>query len=275
MAPSDLSRLFRDFQPPTFRSPAEVTSAQTALARLDTVLIDRTSWPEYGDPSDRRPGCTSELNDRLAEIVGDFEIGTGFGYNGLLLTSEESFQRYTPMPANQVTFGLIQLRAGADAPQSRDQLKRRLPDDVKVLTRAEFNQAEEKFWVRSTALGQIFTMGVAVAFLVGGIFVYQMMAGDIRNHLSEYATFKAMGYRGPFLSQIIIYQAILLALVGFGPGLLISLGLYELTRHAAHIPIGMTATRAAMVLGLAVVMCLCSGLLAVRKVHSSNPADLF
>jgi putative ABC transport system permease protein len=37
----------------------------------------------------------------------------------------------------------------------------------------------------------------------------------------------------------------------------------------------MTAMRAATVLALTGAMCLASGILAVRKVHTADPADLF
>jgi putative ABC transport system permease protein len=72
-----------------------------------------------------------------------------------------------------------------------------------------------------------------------------------------------------------LWQAGLLALVGFFPGVVASLGIYELTRQAARIPIGMTTNRAIFVLLLTVAMCLCSGLLAIRKLHSADPAELF
>jgi putative ABC transport system permease protein len=77
------------------------------------------------------------------------------------------------------------------------------------------------------------------------------------------------------LFRVILWQASLLALIGFFPGLVASLGIYEWTRQAARIPIGMTASRVVLVLLLTVMMCLCSGLLAIRKLRSADPADLF
>jgi putative ABC transport system permease protein len=107
------------------------------------------------------------------------------------------------------------------------------------------------------------------------IFVYQMMAADIQNRLAEYATIKAIGYRNGFLYRVVLWQAGLLALFGFLPGLGASLGIYELTRQAARIPIAMTSERAVFVLLLTMGMCLVSGLLATQKLRSADPADLF
>jgi putative ABC transport system permease protein len=215
-----------------------------------------------------------ELNEQRLELAGKFEIGTGFGYNGLLLTSEAAVSRIGGISPQQVTFGLVKLRAGSDARAIRDRLNELLPD-VRAYTREEINAKESDFWVQQTAVGRFFTLGVAVALAVGVVFVYQMMAADIRNHLGEYATIKAIGYQNGFLYSLILWQAGLLALVGFVPGLLASLGVYEVTRQAARIPIDMTASRTFFVLLLTIGMCFSSGLLALRKLRSADPADLF
>ena len=67
----------------------------------------------------------------------------------------------------------------------------------------------------------------------------------------------------------------MLAVLGFVPGLAISAALYALTRTAARIPMDLTLTRVFFVLGLSILMCTISGLGALRKVRSADPADLF
>jgi putative ABC transport system permease protein len=93
--------------------------------------------------------------------------------------------------------------------------------------------------------------------------------------LPEYATAKALGYRPPYLTGVVLWQALLLALLGYAPGFVASLGLYSAARVWGGIPVGMTAEIGAGVLVLTCGMCLASGLLAVRKVHTADPADLF
>jgi putative ABC transport system permease protein len=272
--PEDLHLVFRNSGQGIFRDREELAAFETALSRPNAVLIDRRSWPDYGSPTDLRPGAIAELNEQQLEMAGNFEIGTGFGYNGLLLTSEATIGRVGGLMPRQVTFGLVKLRLGADPREVKNRLNEILPD-ARAYTRDEINEKESDYWIQETAVGRFFTLGVAVAIVVGVIFVYQMMAADIHNHLSEYATIKAIGYQNGYLFRVILWQAGLLGLVGFFPGLFASLGIYELTRHAARIPIGMTFGRAVFVLALTVIMCLCSGLLAIRKLRSADPADLF
>jgi putative ABC transport system permease protein len=272
--PEELHLVFRNPSQGMFHDREELAVFETALVRPNAVLIDRRSWPDYGSSKDLRPGAVVELNEQKLELAGNFEIGTGFGYNGLLLTSEATIRRVGGLIPNQVTFGLVKLRPGTDPGKVKNRLNEILPD-VRAYTRNDINAKEAEYWIQETAVGRFFTLGVVVALVVGVIFVYQMMAADIHNHLSEYATIKAIGYQNGYLFRVILWQAGLLALIGFFPGLLATLGIYELTRDSARIPIGMTANRAVFVFLLTVIMCLCSGLLAIRKLRSADPADLF
>jgi putative ABC transport system permease protein len=273
--PATLGQVFADPDRCVFRDSRDRASAGTALTRAGTILLDRTSRPEFGTPEQRRPGSTTEMNNAVVEIVGEFEIGTGFDYMGVLLTSEDTFETITGRPGSQVSFGLVKLAPGTAPEQARQAVQDAVGPTVRVFTREQLNESEIDYWVKQTSVGQFFGLGVIVALLVGGIFVYQMMAGEIRSRMSAFATAKAMGYTNWYLDAVVLSKALLLALLGFSPGLFLALAFYKLTRDVASVPMAMTLGRAAGVLGLTFLMCMCSGLLAVRKAHRANPADLF
>jgi putative ABC transport system permease protein len=265
-----------------FPSVEDARAAGVAISQLDAFLFDRRSKAEFGevnrliaasqDPSGPDP---IRLNGMQAAIVGYFEIGTGFSWNGMLLASEETMARYSGESSELIDLGLIQLAQGADPDAVKLELQATLPPDVRVLTREEINAGERRYWLRLTSIGQFLIVAVILAVVVGIIFVYQMMAADIRNMLPEYATVKALGYRPPYLTGVVLWQAALLALLGFVPGFFASLALYSAARNFGGIPTGMTAEAAVGVLVLALGMCLASGMLAVQKVHTAEPADLF
>ena len=271
-----------------FPSRNEARRAGEALSRRGTLLYDTRSKPEFGSledvlniPTTGSPGGDAEqrntirLNDRRVEVVGGFELGAGFSWNGMLMASEETFANATGLPRERVTFGLVTLKPGADLALSRQQLKQLLPSDVHVYTREEIADHERRYWMQLTSVGQFLGVAVVLAVVVGAIFVYQMMAADIRGMLPEYATVKALGYPPSYLSAVVLWQALLLALLGYLPGFISSFGLYYITRNYGGIPTQMTGERAIVVLLMTSGMCLASGLLAVRKVHTAQPADLF
>lgn len=261
--------------------PDEATAADygARLAQLDTAIMDRTSRPEFGNfslfQSQPRPLVGARLNGRPIEIIGEFSMGTGFNWKGMIICSEATLNRYFMRSGGEVTFGLIRLQPGADPLSAREQLTTLLPDDVRVLTPSEIARVEKDYWVGGNALGQLLAAGAILALVVGVIFLYQLMSADIRSRMPEFATIKALGYPPPYLTAVVLWQALYLAVLGYIPGFLVSLVLYEFAEVQAGLPMEMTLGTATLVLVSSVVMCMGSGALAVRKVHGADPANLF
>ncbi|MCG2682088.1 MAG: ABC transporter permease DevC [Planctomycetales bacterium] len=265
---------------PVFRRE-DIQRKLALLTVPEFVLIDDKSRREFG-PQDRRRfgkadiGDESELSRQRVRIVECFSLGTGFVADGAVVACVRGFQRFRPRQApGQVSLGLVKLLPGADAEAAAAALNNALPEDVEVLTRADVLDREVHHWVQNTSIGLIFQLGVVVALVVGTAIVYQVLSSDVANHLPEYATLKAIGYGGGYLAGVVLQQAAMLAVLGFLPGLAISAVLYWLTRAMARVPIEMTVGRVFFVFGLSVLMCTISGLGALRKVRSADPADLF
>ena len=107
------------------------------------------------------------------------------------------------------------------------------------------------------------------------VICYQVIYSDIADHMSEFATLKAMGYSRGYFIRLIVVEAVLLALIGFVPGSIVSYGLYHVLAGSTGLLMRMTIPAALTVLVLTLAMCVASGLLAVRKLLSADPASLF
>jgi len=248
------------------------------LSVPDTALFDVGSRPEYGPVSDllrSRAGVSTGVNGRRLTIVGLFDLGATFGAGGHLLTSDVTFSRLFDRPLGMIDLGLIRLKPHADAAAVRRDLVGRLPDDVVVLTRGEFAEQEADYWEKRAAIGFIFDLGAAMGLFVGAVIVYQILYTDVVDHLHEYATLKAIGYRDRFLFWIVLQESIVLSVLGFVPGFVIAEILYAIARHNAHVPVEMTVGRAAGVFALTVIMCMASGSIAMRKLTAADPAEIF
>ena len=247
------------------------------LEKPDTVLVDTYTRKYFGRHD---PGTQTELNGVAITVAGEFSIYPGLGADGLVLTSERTYAHLAGTAAlARPALGLIKLKPDTgDRAATRDQLQQYLYSaraDIDILTREEVMEMEQIYWLKRTPVGVIFTMGVAVACLVGLIFVYQVIATDITDHSAEYATLKAMGYSSLYLSGVVLRQAVAFAVLGYIPGLLVALLLYWLGQRYQQILLFLTWQRAAGVLLLSIAMCSLSGLLAIHKVKAADPADLF
>ena len=88
-----------------------------------------------------------------------------------------------------------------------DAIRSLLPKDVLVLTKADFVAREVAYWSRAQPIGYVFAFGAIMGFVVGAIIVYQILFADVSEHLSEYATLRAMGYSNGFVSSVVSSRA--------------------------------------------------------------------
>ncbi len=263
---------------PSFSVP-EVKQKAPQLQQLNQVLFDRSSRPEYGPIAEmvqKQGSLETEVNRQMVRVTGLFTIGATFAADGNVITSDSTFLKLFPeRQPNKIEVGLIQLQSGTQPEAAKAQLTAMLGNDVRVLTPVELAEVEKHYWESQGAIGFIFGLGVTVGFIVGIVIVYQILYTDVANHLPEYATLKAMGYGDRYLLGVLLQESLLLAVLGYIPGFLISLGLYQLAFAATMLPIGMKVERAVFVLVMTFAMCSLSGTIAMQKLRSADPADVF
>lgn len=259
----------------------EINSQIQRLRSPDSALIDRLSKPEFGFQFDDQSLIgtrTGELLKSDVELVGTFSMGRDFAHEGNLIMSARNFAKYFRYrgidPLSVVDLGLIKGQ-GISPDELRYRIRAALPSAVAVVTKSEFVDREVAFWSASTPIGIIFKIGTAMGFAVGIIICYQILATDIADHLSELATLKAMGYSDNYFRSLVISESLILSILGFIPGLIFSLLIFQFSAEMTGLIMLMTIPRAALIFGLTVIMCLISGFIAMRKLIAADPASLF
>ncbi|NEO31145.1 MAG: FtsX-like permease family protein [Symploca sp. SIO3C6] len=268
----------------TFDLP-EINQNLDQLRIPDQALFDRNSRPEFGPVAEKAQQEEVEIevsyfNDltlasRL-KIAGLFTLGASFGVDGNLIVSQSTFLNiFDYRKADFIDIGLIKLKPGADIKKVQTILKANLPKDVRILDRKEFSEVEKSYWNIRTPIGFAFQLMVTMGFVIGVVVVYQVLYSNISSHLVEYATLKAMGHTQNYLLSVVFQQAVILAVLGYIPGFALSLGLYDLAEAGTHLPFFMHLHQALVVLFSTVFMCSISGFLAMNKLRSVDPADIF
>lgn len=249
------------------------------LEQTDRVLFDGLSRKSYGPVGKhlKEHGTLSvEVNLRRIQLIDSIEVGISINSDGNLFMSPANFQRMFPdRQSGSVDLGLIRLREGVNPEKVRDQLSHYVGQEAKVMTRDQLIDAEIVFIRENAPIDFIFGMGAAIGFFIGFVVVYQILYTEVTNHMPQYATLKAMGFSDQYLLRMVVSQALILSLLGYFPGFVLALGLYRVATNAIQMQFSMTVGRAVGVFALTMVMCGLSAMVAIRKVKTADPADVF
>jgi putative ABC transport system permease protein len=249
------------------------------LRKTDAFLYDRKARPRYGNvvaAVGRNELIEPEINRRRMTLTGLVELGASFGADGNILVSHANFLRLFPSrKPGSIDVGVVKLRPGVSIESAQQTFQNMLGKEVRVLTREEFKEVELVYWQAATPIGIIFSAGTVVGFFIGFIVVYQILYTDVTNHLPQYATMKAMGFSNAYLYRLVLEQSFQLAMMGYVPGTLVAAGLYAALRKVTLLPLFLDPGRGAALAVVTVLMCMFSGMLALRKLASADPADVF
>ena len=146
--------------------------------------------------------------------------------------------------------------------------------DAEVLTSAEFRERSRSFWLFGTGAGAALFAGALLGVIVGTVIVAQTLYSSTKDHLSEFATLRAMGSSNGYIYSVIIYQALLNAVIGFVIAAAIGYLVVEVTAKSA-LPIVITPWLVTALFALTVAMCVASAIGAIFRVVRIDPATVF
>lgn len=262
-----------------FLSPDMAAKAVT-LQLQDAGILDRFS---RGLPRDEaaaiRPQTplSFEVSGKTLTLYDTFAGGGGFGGDGYMMVSDQSFLTLFPERSSAAPDHiLLKLAPGAEAERVATALRDLISDkSLRIRSYVQAGAEDLKYQQTKRPTGIIFGFGVIIGVLVGIVIVYQVLSTDVADHLSEYATFKAMGYGQPFFFGIVLEEALILAILGFIPGFAVASALLAGMAKATTLPLAMTSAMAVTVFLGTLGACALSGVIATRRLASADPADLF
>ncbi|WGV24581.1 ABC transporter permease DevC [Halotia branconii] len=263
---------------PVFNLP-EVNQQTEVIKAANTILFDRLSRPEFGpivESLEKNGEVTTDVSNRQIQVKGLFSLGGGImTADGVIITSDLTFSEILNHPLEKVQMGVIKVKPGVNPQSIIEKVSKDLPQELKIMTLADYTQLEKDVLAQSTPIGFIFNMGTVIGCVFGGIIVYQILYTQISDSIFIYATFKAIGYGNSYLVKVVLQQAFLMSLIGYIPGFALCMYIYNFVQEATRLPMIMTITRGVMVMLLTIIMCSIAGMLAMNKLRSADPAELF
>jgi putative ABC transport system permease protein len=257
---------------------AELNQQGNKLNLTNNVLFDRRAKSTFGPIAKlvtEKGEAKAILNNNRVFAVGLFSLGNSFFLGeGNIVTSEVTFAKiFGDNTLNSVNLGIITLESGANPEAVKAGIKANVTG-IAILTHEELLAKELKFQ-ETTATAPIFGFGTVMGFIVGIVIVYQVLYADVTDHISEYATLKAMGYSNTKLLVVIFQEALILGVLGFVPGFGVSFFMYGFLGGLTRLELVMRLDVAITVFVLTIVMCMMSAAIASNKLRSADPAEIF
>lgn len=255
------------------------------LREARRMLYDRESRPYFGDLGEIAEGAPEvpvlgppDNRGLLRQlfVVGTFAVGPNVLNDGAVLMSEGTMAEvFGAWWSDRPAFIGIRLAQGADPIAVRTELNRALAGRGEVITKAELESRERKYWSRETPVGYITDLGFVMGVMIGMVFIYYAQYQIIRFYLPEYAILKSLGYDWWFFLFMIgqIGAAIITPafLVAFTLGRFV----YGATEAAMHLGMSMGLREMGVALIACVVMTVVSSLFAIRRLWKVDPIMLF
>lgn len=243
---------------------------QAALDPQDTVAVDATYFSRLGVA---KIGDSTDIRDRPATVGAITRGIRSFTTTPYVFTPLDRARDYIGMPPNRISYLLLHVANPADLPRIKAALTAVLPK-TETLTPTEFAARSRDFWLYGTGAGAALFAGALLGAVVGTVIVAQTLYSSTKDHLNEFATLRAIGSSTWYINGIIVWQALLSAVIGFAIAGGAGLAIVAMTAESA-LPIVLTPKLMAALFLLTLLMCVTSSIAAVAQVVRIDPARVF
>lgn len=251
------------------------------LRRSDSVIVDidgareKLAKPQAvagGKPIPLEIGDTLELNDHRAVVVGIAKTTRTFQSQPVLYTTYSRATLFAPRERKLLSFVLVKAKPGEDLGILTQRI--RGVTGLAAYTQREFKELTVRYFLKNTGIPINFGMSVLLGFIVGAAIAGQTFYSFTLENLRQFGVLKAMGTSNWTLLRMILLQAALVGVIGYGIGVgLTSLFGFAMrnTILAFKFPWQLLVFSGTGV----TVICIFAAILSIRKVIALEPAIVF
>jgi putative ABC transport system permease protein len=249
-----------------------VAGSQKALDAPGAVAVDKTYFNRLGITGTGE-GFEADIRGNDIKVAAVTQGIRSFTTTPYVFSDITQAREFIGIPQSFVSYFLVKLKPGADINKVQSALQAQ-SDTIEVLTTPQFRERSRNFWLFGTGAGAALFAGALLGVIVGTVIVAQTLYSSTKDHIDEFATLRAMGSSNRYLYVVIIYQALLNAVVGFCLAAVVGFAVVLFTSGGA-LPVVITPTLMAGILLLTILMCIGSALTAIIKVLRIDPAVVF
>ena len=232
-------------------------------------------------------GRELEMNDHRAIIVGVCEATRTFQSNPVIYTKYSRAKLFIPQERKLLSYVLasVYLEAGLsrDNPADKAKIDARISEvgaKIKAQTNLRARSSQEFIWdtinyyLVYTGIPINFGITAFLGFLIGTAIAGQTFYNFTLDNLKQFGALKAMGATNSRIVAMILLQACVVGLLGYGIGVGLA-SLFGISTAGGELAF-YTPWQILPITGVAVVaICILSSLLSVRRVMVLEPAVVF
>ncbi len=237
---------------------------------FNSVFYDQAETNRLGDLP---IGAETEINNRRVRVVGITRGAKSFIQSPYIFTSFKNVLNLSFINKGNTVYVLAKVAPGYSVQEVKQRLAENLKD-VDVYTAEEFSSKTRRYWTVNTGMGAALLAVALLGLVIGTVIVGNTIYTATTEHLKEFGTFKAMGASNWNLYKIIIEQALVNSVVGYGMGMFVSYWVIQAMRKG-NLQVLLPWPVLVGVYVVTALMCLGSSVLSIYKVTKIDPALVF
>lgn len=249
------------------------------LRRSDSVILDQIGsttklarpLPD-GTRGPARPGNTLEINDRRGVVVGIADAKRTFQSQPIIWTTYTRAMQFAPRERKMLSFVIADVAPGEDVGEVCRRITERT--GLAAYTSDQFAWLTVLYFVKNTGIPINFGIAVVLGLVVGAVITGFMFYSFTLDNLRYFGTLKAMGVTDGRILGMIVMQALIVGVIGWGLGVGIAAFFGS---GAKNTPLAFRMIwQLLFVSGAAtVIICVLAAMLSIRRVVALEPAVVF
>lgn len=237
---------------------------------FNSIFYDEAETNRLGDVP---IGGETEINNHRVRVVGITRGAKSFIQSPYIFTSFKNALNLSFVAKGNTVYILVKVAPGHSIEEVKQRLKETVKD-VDFYTAREFSKKTRDYWMINTGTGVALLSIAVMGVVIGTVIVANTIYTSTTEHLKEYGTLKAVGASNWHLYKIIIEQALINSVVGYGLGMFVSYWVIQAMRKG-NLQVLLPWPVLAGVYVTTLLMCLGSSVLSIYKVTKIDPALVF
>jgi putative ABC transport system permease protein len=255
-------------------APREMVLGSLAdLREPDAVIMDEDGYKYLWPDEPLRVGRVLEMNDHRAVIVGICKASPTFQTFPILYARYHQAIQYVPQERKVMSAVLV----GAAKGVGPKEVCRRIEERTgrMAVTRQEFIRMTIGYFIRRTGIIMNFSITVVLGFIVGCAIAGQTFYTFTIENLGQFGSLKAMGVSNLRIVGMVLFQALVVGLLGFGMGVGLAALFGEVVPRFSRLAFWMPWQVLAITAAAVFLIVTLSSLLSILKVLRLEPAVVF